>query len=77
MKQRELVERALPQAEALALLRERPELLVEFATSPASWCKGRAETVAVSPRGRADDVHLPREAPVSMGELEPLLGPIR
>lgn len=75
--QRELAQRALPQAEALALLRERPELLAEFATSPASWCTGRAETVSVSPRGRADDVHPGREAPVTMGALEPLLAPIR
>lgn len=76
-KQREIVERALPQTEALARLRERPDLLVDFATSPASWCTGRAETVVVSPRGRADDVHPRREAPVAMGDLEPLLGPIR
>jgi hypothetical protein len=75
-KQREIVARALPQAEALALLRERPDLLVEFATSPASWCTGRAETVSISPHGRADDVHPRREPPVTMGDLEPLLAPI-
>ena len=75
--QRELVQRALPQAEALALLHERPDLLVEFATSPGSWCKGRAETVSVSPRGSADDVHPRREPPVTMGALEHLFAPVR
>lgn len=75
--QRELVARALPQAEALALLRQRPELLVEVATSPASWCTGRSETVSVSPQGRSDDVHPGREPPVTIGALEPLLAPVR
>jgi len=76
-KQRELVARALPQAEALALLRERPELLVDFATSPASWCQGLAELVTMSPRGRADDAHPRLETPAWMGPLEPLFTPIR
>jgi tryptophan 7-halogenase len=75
--QRELAARALPQAEALALLRERPDLLVEFATSPASWCRGLAEVVSVSPRGRADDAHPRLETPATMGPLEPLFTPIR
>ena len=76
-RQRELVARALPQSEALALLRARPELLVEVATSPGSWVQGRAERVSVSPRGRADDVHPIEEARAPIGTLEPLLAPIR
>jgi tryptophan halogenase len=76
-KQRELVARALPQAEALALLRQRPELLVEFAHSPASWVQGRAELVTMSPRGRADDAHPRLETPAWMSSMEPLFTPIR
>jgi tryptophan 7-halogenase len=75
--QRELVTRALPQAEALALLRERPDLLVEFATSPTSWCQGIAEVVSMSPRGHADDAHPRIETPARMSPLEPLITPIR
>ncbi len=76
-KQRELVARALPQAEALALLRERPELLVDFAHAPASWVQGRAELVTISPRGRADDAHPRLETPAWMSSMEPLFTPIR
>jgi tryptophan halogenase len=75
--QRALCARALPQAEGLALLRERPDLLSEFGSSPASWCQGRAELVSVSPRGRADDAHPRLETPASLGPLEPLITPIR
>ena len=75
--QRELCARALPQAEALALLREHPELLVEFATSPGSWCTGRAELVSMSPRGRADDAHPRLETPAILGPMEALFTPIR
>ncbi len=75
-RQRELCARALPQAEALALLREHPELLVEFATSPGSWCTGRGELVSVSPRGRVDDAHPRLETP-RQGPMEALFTPIR
>ena len=47
--QRARVERAYPQAEALALLRERPDLLREFVDSPTSWCSADAEVVRVLP----------------------------
>jgi tryptophan halogenase len=42
------VARALPQREALDLLRERPELLREFAEGPSSWCRTAEEVVSVS-----------------------------
>ena len=57
--QRSLVERALPQAEALALLRTKPDLLREFVESPSSWCRSGAEVVRVSPDGRTRMPHHP------------------
>jgi tryptophan halogenase len=58
--QRAIVDRALPQAEALELLRGRPDLLAEFATAPRSWCATEEEVVSVSPRtARATMPHAP------------------
>lgn len=74
--QRRLVARALPQADCLALLRERPDLLLEFATSPASWCQGDAEAVATSPLG-ANGVHPRHAKPAFETPHEPLIEPIR
>lgn len=48
-RQKALAARALPQSEALAILRQRPEMLEAFVRSPASWCGGGAEAVAVRP----------------------------
>lgn len=50
--QRKVLRWALPQREALALLRATPELLAQFAASPSSWCRGEAERVRVAARGR-------------------------
>jgi tryptophan 7-halogenase len=41
-----LVDRALPQAEALSLLRERPELLQDVVTSPDSWINLGGEVIS-------------------------------
>lgn len=48
--QRRLVDRALPQDEALAVLHARPDLLREVARPGASWCMGDAERVLPAPR---------------------------
>ncbi len=50
-RQKALVARAMSQTEALAILRERPEMLEDFVRSPASWCGGGAESVEVRPGG--------------------------
>jgi tryptophan halogenase len=50
--QRKVLRWALPQREALAVLRATPELLAQFAASPSSWCRGEAERVRVAARGR-------------------------
>ena len=56
-----LVERALPQAEALEILRARPDLLRDFVSSPSSWCATDAEVVQVSAAtGEARMPHLRR-----------------
>jgi tryptophan halogenase len=58
--QRAVVARACPQAEALQLLRERPELLREFVGAPSSWCSTDVEVVNVSAlTGRARMPHDP------------------
>jgi len=49
--QRAVVDRALPQAEALAILRARPDLLRAFVDDPASWCATDVEVVSVSAAG--------------------------
>jgi tryptophan halogenase len=46
--QRAIVARACSQAEALAIVRARPELLREMVGSPASWCSTAAEVVSIS-----------------------------
>jgi tryptophan halogenase len=48
-RQRVAVRWALAQDDALAVLRERPEVLRDAATSPRSWCVRDAERVAVLP----------------------------
>ncbi len=73
--QRALVDRALPQAEALALLRARPDLLVEFAAAERSWCRGRAEAIAVTPGSGAPVA--PRVERVAAGPWEDLVAPVR
>lgn len=56
--QRATVDRALPQAEALEILRARPDLLQEFVSAPSSWCATDAEVVRVSSStGRARMPH--------------------
>lgn len=50
--ERKILRWALPQAEALAVLRTTPELLAQFVTSPSSWCQGEAERVRIIPRSR-------------------------
>jgi tryptophan halogenase len=72
-RQRELAARALPQAEALAILRERPELLEEFVRSPASWCGGGAESVAVRP-GDGPGVAPKHRTPPRFSAWDDLLG---
>jgi tryptophan halogenase len=49
--QREVVARSLPQAEALALLRDRPELLRDMLRAP-SWCADDREIAGLRPRRR-------------------------
>lgn len=56
--QRAAVARALPQAEALAVLRARPDLLEAFAHAPGSWCRSGAEVVSVS---QAGSVRMPHD----------------
>ncbi|MFO0551463.1 MAG: tryptophan halogenase family protein [Polyangiaceae bacterium] len=45
-KQRGIAARALPQSEALAVLRANPDMLRAFQRSPASWCTAPAERAA-------------------------------
>ncbi len=47
-KYRGLVKRALPQAEALRILRETPELLRRFSHGAGSWCVGDAERFSIA-----------------------------
>ena len=61
--QRALVARALPQAEALAWLREHPEVLREGVEGDASWCQGSGERMDLAPRS----------SPVMAGPHAPLL----
>jgi tryptophan halogenase len=44
---RGLVQRALPQKEALQALRDNPEMLRRFTDGPGSWCRGEAERFVV------------------------------
>ncbi|MFT3769671.1 MAG: tryptophan 7-halogenase [Minicystis sp.] len=58
--QRALVDRALPQAEALEILRARPDLLQAFVSAPSSWCNTEGEVIVVSPAtGRTHMPHAP------------------
>lgn len=58
--QRAIVDRALPQAEALEVLRARPDLLREFVSAPSSWCATNVEVVSVSSlTGRTRMPHAP------------------
>jgi hypothetical protein len=41
--QRAVVDRACSQAEALELLRERPEMLYDFVHSSSSWCSSDSD----------------------------------
>ncbi|MBK9265327.1 MAG: tryptophan 7-halogenase [Polyangiaceae bacterium] len=47
-KYRGLVQRALPQDEALRALREHPEMLVRLTRAPGSWCASDAERFSVA-----------------------------
>ncbi len=64
--QRELVARALPQAEALAWLRANPAVLRAAVEAPDAWCQGNAERVDVAkgahPRGDGPRAGSPYEA---------------
>jgi tryptophan halogenase len=55
--QRAVVARAFPQAEALRILRARPDLLRAFVSAPESWCATSVEVVSVSPAGKARMPH--------------------
>lgn len=57
--ERKILRWALPQAEALALLHSNPELLTQFTSSPASWCRGEAERVRITPGQQRRPHHAP------------------
>jgi hypothetical protein len=72
---RALVERAFTQAEALALLRRRPDLLEELVTSERSWvnCGGERITGVDPVRGL---LHPRREGRSERGPYAHLLGEV-
>ncbi len=55
---RALLHRALPQPEAIALLRQRPQLLRELQSSERSWINGAGERM--TPTSRATGIAQPR-----------------
>jgi tryptophan halogenase len=71
--QRKLVSRALPQAEALALLRRRPDLLEEVVRSPESWCASGVELIEVRPDGAAPIAPKPTPRPTAAGPYDDLI----
>jgi tryptophan 7-halogenase len=50
--QRRIARWALPQREALEVLRNTPEMLAQVTTSPLSWCMAEAERITLMPHRR-------------------------